>query len=83
MALRRGCFYANIMKGKSLQSQLSSLLNDIEATYLDLVGGNKWEGIVALPASSSFIASPHNDTDVREARSVLQEPRSNQGPRCW
>jgi hypothetical protein len=41
IALRRGCFYANIMKGKSLQSQLSSLLNDIEATYLDLVAGNK------------------------------------------
>jgi hypothetical protein len=49
---------------------LSSLLNDIEATYLDLVGGNKWEGIVASPASSSFIASPHGDADEREARAL-------------
>jgi hypothetical protein len=70
IALRRGCFYANIMKGKSLQYQLSSLLNDIEATYLDLVGGNKWEGIVASPASSSFIASPQDDADECEARAL-------------
>ncbi len=70
IALRRGCFYANIMKDKSLQYQLSSLLNDIEATCLDLVGGNKWEGIVASPASSSFIASPHVDADEREAQAL-------------
>jgi hypothetical protein len=37
------------MKGKSLQSQLCNLLDDIEMTYLDLVGGNKWDGIVASP----------------------------------
>jgi hypothetical protein len=49
IALRRGSFYTNIMKGKSLQSQLCNLLDDIETTYLDLVGGKKWDGIVASP----------------------------------
>jgi hypothetical protein len=41
IALRRGCFHTNIMKGESLQSQLCNLLDDIETTYLDLVGDNK------------------------------------------
>jgi hypothetical protein len=71
IALRCGSFYTNIMKGKSLQSQLSNLLNDIEATDLDLVGGNKWDGIVASPAQSSFIANgPRDDVDEREARAL-------------
>jgi hypothetical protein len=59
------------MKGKSLQSQLCNLLDDIEMTYLDLVGGNKWDGIVASPVQSSFIANgPHDDGDEREARAL-------------
>jgi hypothetical protein len=37
-------------------------------TYLDLVGGNKWDGIVASPVQSSFISNgPHDDGDEREA----------------
>jgi hypothetical protein len=71
IALRRGSIYADIMKKSSLQSQLSILLGDIEATYLDLVGGNKWEGITASPPASSFIASPTNDDiDERDARAL-------------
>jgi hypothetical protein len=42
IALRHGSFYADIMQVTSLQSQLNNLLNDIEVTYLDLVGGNSW-----------------------------------------
>jgi hypothetical protein len=57
IALRHGSFYADIMRGSSLQSQLSNLLNDIEVTYLDQVGGNLWNGIVASPAQSSFMAN--------------------------
>jgi hypothetical protein len=41
IALCHGCFYTDIMKGKFIQSQLCNLLDDIEMTYLDLVGGNK------------------------------------------
>jgi hypothetical protein len=68
IALRRGCFYTDIMKGKSIQSQLCNLLNDIEMTYLDLVGGNKWDGKVASPTPSSFVANgPFIDGDEHEA----------------
>ena len=71
IALCRGCFYTDIMKGKSIQSQLCNLLDDIEMTYLDLVGGNKWDGIVASPVPSSFIANgPLNDSDEHEARTL-------------
>jgi hypothetical protein len=71
IALRRGCFYTDIMKGKSLQSQLCNLLDDIEMTYLDLVSGNKWDCIVTSPVQSSFIANgPHDDGDEREARAL-------------
>jgi hypothetical protein len=56
IALRRGSFYADIMQGTSLQSQLNNLLNDIKVTYLDLVGGNSWLGIAAAPTQSSFTA---------------------------
>ena len=59
------------MKGKSIQSQLCNLLDDIEMTYLDLVGGNKWDGIVAFPVPSSFIANgPLDDSDEHEARAL-------------
>jgi hypothetical protein len=71
IALPCGSIYANIMKKSSLQSQLSILLGDIKATYLDLVGGNKWEGITASPPAFSFIASPTNDDiDERDARAL-------------
>jgi hypothetical protein len=56
------------MQGTSLQSQLNNLLNNIEVTYLDLVGGNSWPGIAAAPSQSSFTAKVQQDKeDVREA----------------
>ena len=58
IALRRSSIYLDIMKKSSLQSQLSILLGNIEATYIDLIGGNKWEGITTLPSASSFLAGP-------------------------
>ncbi len=71
IALRRGCFYTDIMKGKSIQSQLCNLFDDIEMTYLDLVGGNKWDGIFTSPVPSSFIANgPLDDSDEHEARAL-------------
>ncbi len=66
IALRRGSIYSDIMIKSSLQSQLSILLGDIEATYIDLVGGNKWEGITASPPASSFLASPSVDDAEEE-----------------
>ena len=51
------------MSKSSIQSQLSILLGNIEATYLNLVSGNKWEGITASPPASSFIANGPIDDD--------------------
>jgi hypothetical protein len=39
IALRRGSFYMNLMRGTPLQAQLNDLLNDLEVTNLDLVEG--------------------------------------------
>jgi hypothetical protein len=63
IALCHGSFYADIMQGTSLQSQLNNLLNDIEVTYLDLVGGNSWLGIAAAPTQSSFTAKVQQDEE--------------------
>jgi hypothetical protein len=71
VALRCGSFYANIMRGTSLQSQLNNLLNDIEVTYLDLVGGNSWLGIAAAPTQSSFTAKvQQHEEDEHEAQAL-------------
>jgi hypothetical protein len=71
IALHHGSFYADIMQGSSLQSQLNNLLNDIKVTYLDLVGGNSWLGIAAAPTQSSFTAKVQQDEeDEREARAL-------------
>jgi hypothetical protein len=71
IALRCGSFYANIMRGTSLQSQPNNLLNNIKVTYLDLVGGNSWLGITAAPTQSSFTAKVQQDEeDEREARAL-------------
>jgi hypothetical protein len=70
IALRRGSFYADIMQGTSLLSQLSNLLNNIEVTYLDLVGGKSWPGIAVAPTQSSFMAKVQDEEDEREARAL-------------
>jgi hypothetical protein len=61
IALRRGSFYMNLMRGTSLQSQLNDLLNDLKVTYLDLVGGQLWSGVTATPHTSSFLAGNFDD----------------------
>jgi hypothetical protein len=71
IALRRGSFYSEIVHGSSLHTQLYTLLADIEATYLDLNGGNSWHRIVPLPAQSTFLADHAPDEDEEhEARAL-------------
>jgi hypothetical protein len=71
IALRRGSFYADIMQGTSLQSQLNNLLNDIKVTHLDLVGDNSWLGIAATPTQSYFTAKVQQDEENEcEARAL-------------
>ncbi len=55
IALRRGNFYWTLMKNTSLQNQLNNVLNDLETSYLDLVGGKLWAGINSSPQGSAFI----------------------------
>ena len=63
IALRRGGFYNDFVRGQTIHTQLCNLLLDIEATYLDLVGGSKWDGLVPTPSQSSFPAISSSDDD--------------------
>ena len=51
----------NLVRGTPLQTQLNDLLNNLEVTYLDLVGGQLWSGVVATPHQSSFLAGNIDD----------------------
>jgi hypothetical protein len=68
MALRCGSFYCTLVNCNSLQSQLNDVLNNLETTYLDLVGGKLWAGVIASPTNSSFVAGSTNDDDIDQTR---------------
>jgi hypothetical protein len=70
ITLQRGSFYMDLMRGTSLLSQLNNLLHDLEVTYLDLVGGNKWDGIIAKPSTSSFVNEVDNADDEDTASAL-------------
>ncbi len=55
IAMRRGSFYDKLMHSSSLQTQLNDILNDLKATYLDLVGGKLWAGVTASPTKAAFV----------------------------
>jgi hypothetical protein len=60
LALRRSRLVQTLIKTTSLYSQLVNLLGDLETTYLELVGGQKWEGIATRPHKASFKAIQDN-----------------------
>ena len=60
----------DLMCETSLLSQLNNLLHDLEVTYLDLVGGIKWDGIIAKPSTSSFFNEVDNADDEDTARAL-------------
>jgi hypothetical protein len=61
----------NLMRGTPLQSQLIDLLNDLEVTYLNLVGGKLWSDITATPKQSSFLACNVDDeNEIKEAQAM-------------
>jgi hypothetical protein len=45
IALRRGSLIQDVVKSTSLYTQLVGLLTDLENAYLELVGGQLWEGV--------------------------------------
>ncbi len=56
------------MSNNSLQTQLNYVMNDLESTYLDLVGGKLWAVDNASPTKSSFIAGSTNDAEIKDAK---------------
>jgi hypothetical protein len=64
--MRRASFYKEVMKNTSLQIQLIDVLNDLENTYLELVGGKQWQGIghAGMNQGSSFCTTE----EEKEAR---------------
>ncbi len=45
VAMRQTSFYKEILNSSSLHKQLVDVLNDLKNTYLELIGGKKWEGV--------------------------------------
>ena len=68
LALRRGSLCQALLKTTSLYSQLVDLLGDLETTYLELVGGQKWEGIANRPLEASFKAIQDNKFKKKNLR---------------
>ena len=68
IALRRGSLMQPLLKTTPLHSQLVDVLGDLETTYLELVGGHKWEGISARPLEASFKAEHNKFKDKKTLR---------------
>jgi hypothetical protein len=73
--LRRGSFYEKIMQSSSLQMQLNEVLNDLEATYLALVGGKLWAGVNASPMRAAFVGDKNIDDEITEAMALALKTR--------
>ena len=58
------------MKNTSLQNQLNDVLNNLETSYLDLVGGKLWAGINSSPQGSAFIAGSGYKDKVEHAQAM-------------
>ncbi len=71
IALRLGSFYPNLMQSTSMQQQLHDILNNLEATCLDLLGGKFWAGITASSHGSSFMAGTADGDEVTQAHTMV------------
>jgi hypothetical protein len=70
IALRCGSFYQTLMKNTSLQNQLNDVLNNLETSYLDLVGEKLWAGVNSSPQGSAFIAGSGYNYEVEHAKAM-------------
>jgi hypothetical protein len=75
IAMRRATFYKDALKNISLQTQLVDVLNDLENTYLELVGGKQWHGVghAGMNQGLSFLTSKDED-DARALAAKLRIP---------
>ena len=71
LALRRGSLVQALVKTTSLYSQLVDMLGNLETTYLELVGGQKWEGITHQQHEASFKAVQDNKFKKKNLRDGL------------
>lgn len=71
IALRRGSLMHSLIKTTPLHSQLLDVLGDLETTYLELIGGQKWEGISARPHEASFKAEVDKFKDKKTLRNGM------------
>jgi hypothetical protein len=71
--MRQASFYKEAIKNTSLQSQLVDILNNLENTYLELVGGKQWQGIghAGMDRGSSF----YTIEEEKEARVLAATSR--------
>ena len=70
IVMRRGSFYDKLMHSSSLQMHLNDILNDLKATYLDLVGGMLWAGVTASPTKAAFVVDYSLEEELNEARAL-------------
>jgi len=74
IAMWRATFYKDALKNISLQTQLIDVLNDLENTYLELVGGKQWQwhgiGHAGMNQGLSFLTSKDDD-DARALAAKL------------
>jgi hypothetical protein len=62
IAMRSDSIYATLLASVPLSTQLSSMLDDLEQNYQQLMSAKKWEGVGHLATSkSAFNASPDDD----------------------
>jgi hypothetical protein len=59
------------MQSTSLQQQLHNVPTNLEATYLDLVGGKLWAGVTAFPQGSSFVVVTAGNDEIAQARAMV------------
>ncbi len=70
IALHRGTFYRTLMKNTSFLNQLNDVLNNLDTSYLDLVGGKLWGGVIASPTKSSFLANYNDNEEINKAMAM-------------
>jgi hypothetical protein len=75
IAMRRVSFYDKLMQTSALQIQLNDILNDLEATYLDLVSGKLWAGVNASPTKSAFIADCTLEDEINKVRALAAQKK--------
>ena len=77
IAMQCGSFYDKLMHSSSLQTQLNDVLNDLKATYLDLVGGKLWVGNTASPTKATFCCGLQPRRGNRQGKGIGTQEKAS------